>query len=116
MRPQVPIVFDSTDIIKDEPAITTVVVAHDTREDHHGPQSVLQSHLVALTRRHSHSRKNKQIHVSIESGPDPRAISLFAQTVPQHDCTLSAVGREGRSGIITIDIRLGYIRTLFYLG
>lgn len=43
--PQVSIVFDSTDIIKDEPAIATVMVTDDTREHHHGPQSMLQSHL-----------------------------------------------------------------------
>lgn len=72
--PQIPVVFDSADIVKNEPAIATVVVANDTREHHHGPQSMLQSHLAALTRRHSHSRKNND---EFTFDPDPRAISLF---------------------------------------
>lgn len=56
--PEIPVVFDSTYIVENETAVATVVIANDAREHHHGPQSMFQSHLVALTRRHSHSRKN----------------------------------------------------------
>lgn len=40
MWPQIPVVFDCADIIKNEATVATVVVADDTREHHYSPQSM----------------------------------------------------------------------------
>lgn len=42
--PEISIIFDGTNIVKDKPTVTTVVVAHYASEHHHRPKSMLEGH------------------------------------------------------------------------
>lgn len=55
MRSQISIIFDSTDIVKNEATIATVVVAHNAGEHHHRPQSVFEGHRVTHCKNQSDS-------------------------------------------------------------
>lgn len=71
---EISVIFDSTNIVKNKPAITTVMVANDASENHHRPQGMFEGHRATRTentlqkskqnsstdrRRHSHLRNQK---------------------------------------------------------